>query len=263
MGGDCFDCLAGTVHVAVLDDDPLIRSALTVYLELCPLCAVQEYETATQVAKAFFAGTPCHVLFMDLGISDCGGDDLYLVKQFGKTVPTVCVSGRHLPKTAFWAAQQGAWAFIDKTDIVNRESLLNWVEKGVLWSLAARTCVADRRALVERAIEALHTTKPRTVTEWARGLDITESHLRDVWTATCTAVPKHVVFLVQLYAAAFAYYREPGQATTSDERRRMRRYNVGRSTDLSRIVAGAARADSCRSSPFRAGNGPGRATLTA
>lgn len=242
MASDLFAFLDETVHVAVLDDDPIVLDTICGYFGLCPLCVVHPYYSASQVVDAFCGGAPAHALFMDMGICDIDADEHYLIRTFADRLPIICISGRRDSKAGFEAAALGALGFLDKGKDVSFVVLLTWLRDAILWSLARRTCVGERRPTTERAIQTLVERRPATVAEWAGAMGITESHLREVWTSCCFALPKHLVFLVRLYTLAFDYrvQTQLNMGSTGigkrDEVSRMRRYYGRNQPGISRIL---------------------------
>jgi CheY-like chemotaxis protein len=178
----------------MLDDDEAIRSlshALFEYFQ----CIRFETIGSAKEADALLAKEYFHLFFCDLGIIDMQGDQYFLLKKYRRKLPIIILSGRaSMEESAFSMSKGALWVF-DKPILFDRAFFQTILDRFLLRSLflhGADQCWHTRYA---EAIEALFTSKPVSVEEWARGMNINERYLRKI----CECCPLPLLHMIHVF----------------------------------------------------------------
>src|SRR5678815_2521066 len=108
----CADMTARTLHIAILDDDPSIRSALVRLLKSAGMVA-QAYATSDQLFEALALKFP-DCLLLDLQMQGMSGLDIlkYLAQRHIR-IPTMVITGHDAPGSRAACLNAGAIAYLN------------------------------------------------------------------------------------------------------------------------------------------------------
>ncbi|MBD3393799.1 MAG: response regulator [Chitinivibrionales bacterium] len=180
FNGTRFSFLSDRFNVLVADDDwgsrePLVEPLKDHYV-FSPVVAA----TAREAASHLDSGT-IHMCLLDLGLFDINKDELYIVKEYGRKLPVIIVSGCSSMAKAKKCIDLGAVATVDKPAIPYRGDLNCAIREALFRKVFWPWKPHEKHADFDRVYGYLCAHKPESVDAWAGGLDTEPRQLRRVW----------------------------------------------------------------------------------
>ena len=187
-----YDFLDKTLNALVVDDEWISQALVS---ELLSHVNIFEISTASRCAEAVtvLRSRRIHLCILDLGINDIDNDEFYLLRTYAKTCSIIVLTASTSPQKGGLCMELGARAILEKrapfdnrTFIINsnRYALLNIINP-YYRERAGDTLGLTTKVLFEK--------DPRSVTEWADCLRITDRQLRNLWNSGTGA--KSILFL--------------------------------------------------------------------
>lgn len=120
--------MADKVTVWMVDDDPSVRDALAVFLEIAGFDVVAFDSGETFLAKAEAGTRTPRVLVLDQRLGGMSGLDVQVeLKRRGLAIPIIFITGHGDTRMAQAALREGAVAFLEKP--FHHKDLLESIEK--------------------------------------------------------------------------------------------------------------------------------------
>jgi DNA-binding NarL/FixJ family response regulator len=214
---EAFHVLERTVNILLVDNEPCVLYLLTETLQQAGFFRILAVSNAKAASKAIETQWPLHCCILDLGIKDCGNDDLYLVRRYGEMLPFIIYTAREASVEFFDCAAAGARAIVQKDSncLKGLIKLVAAMRKPVLESILMNRCIAQHREKILPLISLLIEKMPHSVGDWARELNMDERWLRERCSVLCGACPKTLIFLCYAYGLAFDYHETKLRGNTS------------------------------------------------
>lgn len=201
-----FNFLNGSINILIVDDDELALDYIKDLLSPIKLYSLHIGHNGANALKCLRSGIRFHVCILDLGIYDVEHDEYYILKQYANHCSVLVLTGSKSPEKGAQSILYGAKAVFEKginldplklTQTINRYALLNLVHSRY-----------DERGgdTLSLSVKILFEKNPSSVTEWADYLRITDRQLRNLWHQGAGFGAKHVLFLHNLFSAAFNHY---------------------------------------------------------
>lgn len=187
-------------RVLHVDDEETVLSLVRVLFEGLPLFDLHTSHTAME-AERKLSFLSYHMCFCDLGIFDSSGDQYYLVKKFGASLPIFILSGRaSMEESAHGMSAGAAWVY-DKPATLDRDFFSAILNRFLPQALFLYGTSALRHTRYHEVMDALFSHKPLSVEEWARIVNVNERYLRKI--CMCCPLPlHHIVHTFHLIDAA-------------------------------------------------------------
>jgi CheY-like chemotaxis protein len=194
-----------TVNILVVDDTP---GVLEVAEALFDTFGVYKVTTAGSTKEAIEkinrSKKRFHACAFDLGLDDVEENEYYLLDHYGMVMPFVIISARQEVERLFECGKRGAMGFAKKTNVEFSEKLLFNVNKFALMNMICPTYNEVNRAVRDNCVEALFSTNPRNVNEWARNAGVHPRQIYRDWKERQGINPLHALCLFHLYSGIFA-----------------------------------------------------------
>lgn len=213
-----FSFVNNSVNVLVADDDPDSLELLLDIFALAPIYVAHPVSSSTDALSLLRSGKRFHVLILDLGLNDVEKDEFYLLRQYAQHSSIIILTGSTSPSKGATCIQMGARNVIEKgakfstrkfIETVNYTSVINIVNSRYSDS-SAETLNFATKVLIEKM--------PKSVTEWADCMRITDRQLRNLWHTGLGYSAKQVLALFTILTQTFRYYTIFNFGT-SDEKR--------------------------------------------
>lgn len=162
-------------------------------------------------------GRRIHTCITDLGIRDIGNDEFYLLRQYARHCSMIVLTGSPSPQKGAACIHYGAREVFDKGTAFHPAAFMRTVNELTLLSIVNHRYVDSATDTFTLATKVLLKTNPRTVTEWADNMRITDRQLRNLWNTGSGFGVKHMLFLYQCCKCAFRYFESqlfPPETTT-------------------------------------------------
>ncbi|MBN1131182.1 MAG: response regulator [Chitinispirillaceae bacterium] len=189
-------------RILLVDDEYSIRALAKAVFETLPIFEIDAVGSARE-AEHCLNGGPYHLCFCDLGLTDCAGDQYYLVKKYGGRLPIIIMSGRaSMEESAYCMSLGATWVF-DKPVPLDRDFFLAVLNRFLAPSLFLFGADRYQHARYREVIDALIESKPGSVEEWARTINVNERYVRKI--CECCPLPlRDILNTVHLIDCALA-----------------------------------------------------------
>lgn len=201
-----FSVLEKTVNVLVVDDEPVILTMLERVLSEFGIYSVQiaestkkALETIEQFPKRF------HACLFDLGVNDVERNEFHLLDRFGKTIPFIIISATADTEKSFECKNRGAKAFVKKASEMFNTRLVSSLNKYALINMIYPGYEKDDENVLSRSVDALETSSPLNVRDWAKEVDIFEVKLRKESKGQMTLKPKQALCVFHVFSGLFRH----------------------------------------------------------
>ena len=201
-----FYYLDNLVNVLLVDDDMKILSLLSEILkQVCPY-HVTSVTTAQQAEKILSSPSRVHLCVLDLGITDIKSDEFFLLKQFGRRISFIILTGRPSPLKGFEAHALGAKAVIEKTGKFDNLKFLDTVNYLSLLNIINPKYNPTMNDSLSKSTDFLFEESPKFISQWAQLMGMTDRTLRHIWTKNLGANAKIIISIYQMFETAFEYF---------------------------------------------------------
>ncbi len=186
-----FAYLKRRFHVLAVDDEPIALTVIKESLEDSWLfhvtCVASAEEALEELRKGGY-----HAVLSDLvGIDGPDGDMWCIIREYGKCLPVIGISGMANRDTTSEAMSRGAFWVFDKPVVFTCERFKNKLREAILDFLFVRKHVHPPSAAYMQAYGALE-EGPESVEEWAGFLGVGRRELRRMLDA-CSFEPRHLL----------------------------------------------------------------------
>jgi AraC-like DNA-binding protein len=202
-----YSFLADTIRVVAVEKDAETLEQLRSFFSICCLFKLECLPRAREAELVLRSKTRPHVCLCGLGLTDVGGDEFYLLRNYGRRTSFLMISDTSDPRAGYAAGTYGAKGFLQVPDDLSRETVLCSVLQAFIFNIANPQPSYDH-PLIKRATQVLVQKGIRNVSEWARELGVSDSYLRRAWSDAFGVRLKHVLFLHNLYTDALDYYEK-------------------------------------------------------
>jgi len=201
-----FYYLDNLVNVLLVDDDIKIISLLGEILK--PFCPYNIHSaiTAQQAEKILSSPTRFHICVMDLGITDIKNDEFFLLKQFGKRVSFIILTGRPSPSKGFDAHALGAKSIIEKSGAFDTRTFLKTLSRLALLNIINPKYIPEKIDSLSLSTDILFEKSPKFISQWAMHMGMTDRTLRHIWTKNLGANAKIIISIFQMFEMAFKHF---------------------------------------------------------
>jgi DNA-binding NarL/FixJ family response regulator len=226
-----FAFINDSVNVLIADDDPNSVELLRDIFALAPIYVVHSVFSSTEALSLLRSGKRFHVLILDLGLNDVENDEFYLLRQYAHHSSVIILTGSDSPTKGAMCIQMGARSVIEKGarfnirkffETVNCTSIINIVNARYSDS-SAETLNFATKVLIEKM--------PKSVTEWADCMRITDRQLRNLWHTGLGYSAKQVLALFTILTQTLRYYTVSNFGT-SDEK-----HDFESSVDIKKLLS--------------------------
>lgn len=187
--------------------DPKLGTWIVQELEKLPFMRVIACDTAGRAETAILSQDRVHCCVCGAGLADRHGDELYLLKRFGDSIPVVM----YLPGASAAFGAECMWfdaaaVISDENDASRSPQFLVEVcariVEGVLFPFRSlQTCKSLRSSL-----EILFKKKPCNVSSWAELCSVSRRNLCGLWSDHCKTSAHYALVCHELLCCAFAWY---------------------------------------------------------
>ncbi|MBN1760768.1 MAG: response regulator [Chitinispirillaceae bacterium] len=201
-----FAFLDGTLSLLLVEDDPEQLAFLRSLTGGFPCYSVATASDNSGAIDRLRSGKRVHTCITDLGITDIGGDEFYLLRQYARHCSMIVLTGSTSPQKGATCIQLGARTVFDKGAPFHPADFMRTVNELTLISIVNHRYSESSGDTFNLATKILLKTNPRSVTEWADNLRITDRQLRNLWHTGSGFGAKHLLFLYQCCKSAFRYF---------------------------------------------------------
>ncbi|MBN1981835.1 MAG: response regulator [Chitinivibrionales bacterium] len=195
------------IHVLVVDDQREIITFIEELIRHMGLYLLHTASNGQEALKLLQSPQRIHLCIFDLGISDCQGDEFFLIKQFGAALPFIVFTAKTSPRAGFLARHYGAFDIIEKSNNLEAATFLKTINTAALQSIInPKYAISSPKDSLRQATDILFKHSPRFVADWAQLLSMTDRALRYIWTKNLGANAKIILAIYQIFMAAFGYY---------------------------------------------------------
>jgi len=124
-------------------------------------------------------------------------------------------------------AYLGARGVLDKETPFDRQSFFDTLTGNLLINIVNHRYDENSNDTLNMATRTLLETAPKSVTEWADRMRITDRQLRNLWQTGSGFGVKHILFLFECFSRAFTYY-EAALFGTPDDRKNAKHHFLQR-----------------------------------
>lgn len=201
-----FILFKNTVNVLVVDDMPLITSAVQEFLELFKIYAVS-IANSTQEAIDLIekADKRFHACLFDLGMYHIDGNEFHLLDTYGKSIPFIVLTSSEDAKKAFKCGDRGAWDFINKTKYSSFDfcSLIVSLNRFAMLNILYPEYGKNEQSNLSNSIDTLVNKAPIRVKGWFNGLKVSGRQIRNVWDGRLDLTPKKNLCVYKIFSSIF------------------------------------------------------------
>ena len=194
------------LNILIVEDDPLSRTLLCELLEPASCYAVHTATTNGKALELLRSGKRFHACIIDLGINDVEDDEFYLLRHYARHSSIIVLTGSPSPQKGAACIQLGARAVFEKGTTFNGRLFFQHLNRMVLINVVNHRFNEWSGDTLNLATRTLFETNPRSVTDWAESMRITDRQLRNLWHSGLGFGAKHVLFLYNCLKNAFNYY---------------------------------------------------------
>ena len=204
-----FHFLHGILNILIIDDMEQILDILEELFADAKIYSTYRAKTCKEAEDLIKSGKRFHLCLLDLGISDIGGDDLYLLKQYAKKIPFVIFTSREVSKKAFACSDNGAKELLKKSEMQPFDSFLNQINQILFENLInPKYLKSENEETIQRYLKVLHDKNPKSVDEWAKEVGVNKSGLRKICKQRLNCKTKNVLFVYRLFGYVFNFYEK-------------------------------------------------------
>jgi len=198
--------LNGSLSLLLVEDDPEQLSFLRTLAGSFPCYRISTATDNSSAIDLLRSGRRIHTCITDLGMTDIGDDEFYLLRQYARHCSMVVLTGASSPHKGATCIQLGARAVFDKGSTFHPAEFMRTINELTLISIVNHRYSESTGDTFNLATKILLKTNPRSVTEWADNLRITDRQLRNLWHTGSGFGAKHLLFLYQCCKSAFRYF---------------------------------------------------------
>ena len=205
MLNNSFAILKHTVNVLVVDDMPEFWTSVKGLLDLFGIYSVFIAESTREALKIIQnSDKRIHACVLDRGMNDMERNEFYLIEKFGKTIPFIIMTARRDPDESFQYGKKGAKAFVIKGVKEFNYKLVSNINKYAMQNILCPKYNEGQQDLFCKCLGTLINSKPLSVGEWARCVDILERQLEREWNEHFNVNPLYSLYIFHLYQCLFA-----------------------------------------------------------
>ena len=205
-GVNPFAFLDGMFSLLLVDSDPDQLAFLRDLAGRFPCYSVHTASDNSSAIDRLRSGKRVHTCITDLGITDLGGDEFYLLRQYARHCSMIVLTGATSPRKGAACMEFGARTVFDKGASFRPAEFMRAVNELTLISIVNHRYAESSGDTFNLATKILLKTNPRSVTEWADNLRITDRQLRNLWHTGSGFGAKHMLFLYQCCKSALRYF---------------------------------------------------------
>ena len=196
--------LKHTVNVLVVDDMPEFWMSVKGLLDLFGIYSVSTAESTREALEIIKnSDKRFHACMLDRGMNDMERNEFYLIDKLGKTIPFIIMTARQEPDESFQCGRRGAKAFVMKGVQEFNYKLVSNINKYAIQNILCPKYSEGQQNLFCKCLDTLINSKPLSVSEWARGVDVLERQLQREWKEHIGVNPLHSLYVFHLYSRLF------------------------------------------------------------
>jgi CheY-like chemotaxis protein len=201
-----FALMNGSVNVLLADDDPDTLELVKDVFSLAPIYVVHPVSSSSDALSLLKSGKRFPVCILDLGLNDMENDEFYLLRQYAHHCSIIILTGSNSPSKGAVCIQMGARSVMDKGAGFNIRKFFETVNYTALIDIVNSRYSDTNAETLNFATKVLIEKTPRSVTEWAEYMRITDRQLRNLWHTGSGFSSKQVLTLFTIFKQAFRYY---------------------------------------------------------
>jgi CheY-like chemotaxis protein len=201
-----FTIFKHTVNVLVVEDEPEFWTSVKGLLELFDIYSVHIAESTGEALEIIKnSGKRFHACVLDRGMNDVDRNEFHLIDKFGKTIPFIIMSARDDNEKTFECARRGAKAYIRKGVPEFDYKLVSNINKFAMQNILCPKYNEGQPDLFCKCLDTLILSKPLSVGEWARSMNVDERQVHRECKGQLGVNPLHIIYTFHLYSDLFKY----------------------------------------------------------
>jgi CheY-like chemotaxis protein len=211
-----YSFLNDLLNILIVDDDADDRQSL---LDLLRPASCFTIHTATSTGEALTllrGGRRFHCCITELGLDDVESDEFYIVRHYAQHSSVIIRTGAASAHKGATCAYLGARGVLDKESPFDRRVFFDMLTGNLLINIVNHRYSEHSNDTLNMATRTLLETAPKSVTEWADRMRITDRQLRNLWQTGSGFGVKHILFLFECFSRAFAFYKAELFGTQED-----------------------------------------------
>lgn len=213
-----FAFINDSVNVLLVDDDPDSSELLRDIFALAPIYVVHSVSSSCNALSILRSGKRFHVLILDLGLDDVENDEFYLLRQYARHSSIIVLTGSNSPSKGATCIQMGARSVIEKGARFNTRKFIETVNYTSIVNVVNARYSDSSAETLNFATKVLIEKMPKSVTEWADYMRITDRQLRNLWHTGLGYSAKQVLAIFTILTQTFRYYTVSNFGTTEEKR---------------------------------------------
>lgn len=207
MAANPYSFLDGCLKFLLLEDDPHYQDLILELLEPVRIFSFFKASSGFNALELLNEKKSFHICILDLGISDCNGDEFFILKNYADYIPCIVLTGSSSPSKGAACIRLGAKDVMEKGTSFDFVKFIGSIREHTIRGILSRNYFKKSSETLNNAIDVLMLKHPSTVTEWADYLLITDRQMRNLWHGETGLGAKHILELHQLLFNAFRYYQ--------------------------------------------------------
>lgn len=213
-----FAFINDSVNVLLVDDDSDASELLRDIFSLAPIYVVHSASSSCDALSLLRSGKRFHVIILDLGLSDVFNDEFYLLRQYAHNSSMIILTGSNSPSKGATCIQMGARSVIEKGAQFNTRKFIETVNFNSVINIVNSRYSNNNAETLNFATKVLFEKMPKSVTEWADCMRITDRQLRNLWHTGSGYSAKQVLVLFTILTQTFRYYTVFNFGTSEEKR---------------------------------------------
>ena len=201
-----YSFLDGLFNLLVVENDPSDLAAIRRLIEAFPCYSIIPAPDNSCALDRMRSGRRIHVCITELGMNDIGNDEFYLLRQYAHHCSMIVLTRSASAQKGAACVLFGVRAVFDKGTPFGGREFIETLNELTLINIVNHRYTENSGDTFNLATKILLKTNPRSVTEWADNLRITDRQLRNLWHTGSGFGAKHLLFLFHCCKSAFRHY---------------------------------------------------------